>query len=304
MDIIVTIDGEGNYSCTPFYVLFPCSYFFRQTIFETVVVQVNGSDIPELQMYKDCNGEVYFVDDENFGANGGQRTPSLEHLHQMRLQNGVNSVKFTTTLTKQTAIANLFVWPNDVKIVVTDIDGTITRSDVRGHLYNRFGMRWNHSSVSDCFKKVNNLGYKIVYLTSRSITMEAATRKYISSLGLPLGPLLLSPKTLVQAFTSEVITKDSKHGKVLHLNSIVRLFPKCSVCPIVAGFGNNVNDEWAYRTVGVPKSHIFIVNKKSEIICASGRTSYEVVATEICKFFQSLVQDLTSITPPPTGTAH
>jgi len=291
MDIVVTKDKVGELHCTPFYVLFSVPVF-KHSFTERVVIEVNEVTRPEIQMYKDFSGEVYFVDDENnVGANKGLKTPSTEDLKAMRLHPGENVVRFTALLTGQVAFAKIFFWDTTVKIVVTDIDGTITRSDVRGHLCSKVGVNWHHNSVTDCFQKVFKLGYKVVYITARCLSMEAKTRKYISELGLPSGPLLLSPKSFVQAFASEVISKDTKIGKLEHLNNLRRLFPYCEN-PLVAGFGNNENDEYAYTASGIPRSHIFIINKKSEIICASGRYSYEVVATEICKFFHSLVQEL------------
>jgi len=292
VDVIVTKDSEGFYWSTPFYVLFAAPIkFFRNARIERVAIEVNGRALPDVQMFKDLNGEVYFVDEENAGANNFQKLPTQECLKLMRLNRGQNTIKFCAVTTSQYASAKIFLWDTNAKIVVTDIDGTITRSDMRGHLYSRFGVKWHHNAVSDCFAKVNGLGYKIVYVTARSMTMEAATRKYISELGLPQGPLLLSPKSLVGAVASELITRDSKFGKIEHLTNIVKLFPN-RANPIVAGFGNNENDEWAYHNAGIPQSHIFIVNKRSEIVVSSGRTSYEVVAAEICKFFHELVQDL------------
>jgi len=294
MDVIVTKDTEGYFWSTPFYVLFAAPIVFRRNAcVEQVAVEVNGAAIPAIQMFKDLNGEVYFVDEENAGAgaNNNQKMPTHECLKLMNLKKGENTIKFFAVATGQYVSAKIFMWDTNAKIVVTDVDGTITRSDMRGHLYSRFGVKWHHNAVSDCFAKVNGLGYKIVYITARSMTMEAVTRKYIYELGLPAGPLLLSPKSLMGAVTSELITRDAKFGKIEHLTNIVKLFPNCAN-PIVAGFGNNENDEWAYRSSGIPHSHIFIVNKKSEILVSSGRTSYEVVATEICKFFHELVHEL------------
>jgi len=293
MDVIITQDNQGRYESTPFNVLFTPPRMFRQrAVVERVVIEVNGRVIPEVPMFKDLSGEVYFVDDENAGANNHIKVPTQEYLTSMRLAKGENRVKFTSMITHQCTFAKIFVWDTDVKIVVTDIDGTITRSDVRGHLCSRLGVKWHHNSVSNCFRKLHDLGYKIVFLTSRPITMEICTRKYIEELGLPVGPLLLSPKTFVSAFASELIFQDAKYCKKEHLTNIINLFPKTCENPLVAGFGNNENDEWAYRKCGIPRSHIFIVNKKSQILVSSGTTSYEVVATEICKFFHSLVQEL------------
>lgn len=290
MDAIVTRDKHGNFLCTPFYIMYACPVFTK-AVMEKVIVEVNGSYKKDIHMYKDMNGEVYFEDDENAGATRDIKVPTDEHLRMMDLREGANDVKFIATTSHMCARAKIWLWATDVKLIVTDIDGTITRSDTRGHLYSRMGIKWHHTAVSDCFQKLSTMGYKIIYLTARSITMDTKTRKYLCDLDLPSGPLLLSPKTMMQAFTSEVISRDSKLGKFNHLMNVVQLFPNC-VNPIVAGFGNNENDEWAYSGAGIPNSHIFILNKRSEIVCGHGRTSYESISGEICKFFRHLVHDL------------
>jgi phosphatidate phosphatase PAH1 len=45
----------------------------------------------------------------------------------MRLKEGPNDIKFTTSITKQVATAKIYLWPHDVRIIVSDIDGTITK---------------------------------------------------------------------------------------------------------------------------------------------------------------------------------
>jgi len=289
MDVIVTVDKEGSMWSSPFYVSFaPHISFLRQVVVEPVILEINGVVRPDISMLKDIDGEVYFVDDEGAGAHNYSKVPSPEDLQRMGLLKGENKIRFTTVTTHQYTYAKVFVWGTNAKIVVTDIDGTITRSDVRGHLCSKLRVKWHHNSVCECFKKVSELGYKIVYLTARSISMEHNTRKYLEDMQLPSGPLLLSRKHLAGAVASEILRKDAKFEKAEHLTNILTLFPPGSN-PIVAGFGNNENDDWAYRSTGVPASHIFIVNKKSEILVSSSRTSYEVVAAEVCKFFQNVL---------------
>lgn len=286
MDVIVTVDWEGNYNSSVFYVLFAGKEIFKHRKSEKVFIEINSKLVPDIQMFKDLNGEVYFIDEEKGGANDHQKIPSQEYLRSMNLLKGENRVRFLTENTQQTAFAKIFLWDISVKIVVTDIDGTITRSDARGHLYNKIGLQWHHDSVSNCFEKVNGLGYQILYLTARSMKMDSSTRSYIEDLGLPSGPLLLSPQAIVKSFTSQIIKKDAKNYKLDHLTSVASLFPNYDN-PFAAGFGNNENDEWAYRSIGIPDSHLFIVNKKSEISVNSISTTYEDVASKICNFFQT-----------------
>jgi phosphatidate phosphatase LPIN len=45
----------------------------------------------------------------------------------MGLQRGPNSVAFATAGSNQMVSAKIFLWDTNEKIIVTDIDGTITR---------------------------------------------------------------------------------------------------------------------------------------------------------------------------------
>jgi phosphatidate phosphatase LPIN len=45
----------------------------------------------------------------------------------MNLKEGENSIKFVCASSKQFATAKVFLWNHDVKVVVSDIDGTITK---------------------------------------------------------------------------------------------------------------------------------------------------------------------------------
>lgn len=90
---------------------------------------------------------------------------------------------------KLTVTASIYLWDHDTKIVVSDIDGTITkyvwqtpceenaegntnptnRSDLLGHILPVLRMDWSHSGVAQLYTNVVSNGYKILYLTSRSI---------------------------------------------------------------------------------------------------------------------------------------
>eukprot|EP00026_Physarum_polycephalum_P009837 Phypoly_transcript_09974.p1 GENE.Phypoly_transcript_09974~~Phypoly_transcript_09974.p1 ORF type:complete len:381 (+),score=79.61 Phypoly_transcript_09974:105-1247(+) len=291
MDVICVI-VNGQYTSTPFYIGISTPIWqqpMEEKREEQVHVIVNYKTIHEVSMTKDINGNVLF---SGLGSVDGRRVPSHRDLACMGLKKGQNSIAFATAVSNQMVSARIFLWEPNEKIIVTDIDGTITRSDKRGHFYSRVGLNWHHNSVVTCFNAIYRLGYKILYLTARSVSMDVVTRKYLDDLNLPAGPLLLSSKGFMEAFTSEVITKDSKMGKFEHLSNVMRLFPPSNDVPIVAGFGNNENDEWAYKEAGVPPDYIFIVNKKSEILVAKSKTSYEVVEKEVCKFFKNLVENL------------
>ena len=60
----------------------------------------------------------------------------------MNLQDGRNDIQFVVTSRiqgTQEVSANIYLWNHDAKIVVSDVDGTITRSDALGHILPMFG---------------------------------------------------------------------------------------------------------------------------------------------------------------------
>lgn len=58
----------------------------------------------------------------------------------------------------------------------TDIDGTITKSDVLGHAAALVGTDWTHTGVASLFSDVYRNGYRFLYLSSRSISQAVGTR--------------------------------------------------------------------------------------------------------------------------------
>lgn len=55
-------------------------------------------------------------------------------------------------------------------MVISDIDGTITKSDVMGHLCAFFEKDWTQPNICEFYTNIINQGYTIVYLSSRSVT--------------------------------------------------------------------------------------------------------------------------------------
>jgi len=73
---------------------------------------------------------------------------------------------------------------------------------------------------------------------------------------------LLSPTSLITALHREVIEKKPEVFKKSCLEDIKAMFPQN---PFFAGFGNKINDVWAYRAVGIPKARIFSINHLGEV---------------------------------------
>lgn len=198
--------------------------------------------------------------------------PSPQQLRALPLKWGKNTICFSVTSSLQgvqEVSASVYVWRPDAKIVISDVDGTITRSDVLGNVLPLVGGDWSHLGVTDLFTAIANNGYNVLYLTSRAIGQARITRRYIKSLrqgssALPEGPVIMSPDRLMPSFKREVIDRKPQEFKIVALRDVRHLFPD-SYSPFHAGFGNRPTDTISYRAVGVQLSKIFIINPNGQV---------------------------------------
>lgn len=185
----------------------------------------------------------------------------------------------------------LYCWEPNVSIVVADLDGTLTLSDVEGHIRTlRLGQYdFLHAGSCAFFTTVAELGFKIVYLTARPIDWACASRNHLdkafqvrdddddavgngeSSLEryhrLPKGPLITNSTGLTKSLLTEVVNKNPNVFKAKVLNNIqLNLIHggRTSASPVfIAGFGNRPTDAVAYAEVGIPRELIFLINVES-----------------------------------------
>ena len=98
---------------------------------------------------------------------------------QLNLKKGRNKGHFLVTSLNIDIPFNVFFYDQNTRLVLTDIDGTITESDIKGHVLPIFGLSADHDHVVELFDKINENGYQMVYLTARSIAQDMETRKYL-----------------------------------------------------------------------------------------------------------------------------
>ncbi|NXX38928.1 LPIN3 phosphatase, partial [Tricholaema leucomelas] len=197
---------------------------------------------------------------------------SSEQIERLNLQEGPNEVAFSVTTQYQGTCrckATIYLWNWDDKVVISDIDGTITRSDALGHILPHLGKDWTHPGIVKLFHKIHLNGYKFLYCSARAIGMAHITKGYLKWVNeqgccLPKGPILLAPSSLFSAFHREVIEKKPEVFKIACLMDIQNLF--ATQLPFYAAFGNRSSDVYAYKQVGLPESRIFTINPKGELI--------------------------------------
>ncbi|XP_053533493.1 phosphatidate phosphatase LPIN1 isoform X2 [Ictalurus punctatus] len=203
-----------------------------------------------------------------------------EQLASLQLKEGPNDVVFSVTTQYQGTCrceGTIYLWNCDDKIIISDIDGTITRSDTLGHILPTLGKDWTHQGIARLFHKVSQNGYKFMYCSARAIGMANMTRGYLhwvneSGTMLPQGPVLLSPSSLFSALHREVIEKKPEKFKVECLTDIKNLFYP-NTQPFYAAFGNRATDVYSYKEVGVPLNRIFTVNPKGELVQEHAKTN-------------------------------
>lgn len=189
-------------------------------------------------------------------------------LKMLDLREGKNEVIFKVSGLNKQLDGNIYLWKDDAKIIVSDIDGTITKSDVWGHLYGIMGKDWTHNGVASLYTKIVKNGYKIVYLTARPLGQSSSTRSYLKNIcqdgyKLPDGPVLLSPDGVFAALYRELIIRRPEDFKIACLKTIKELFEDTN--PFVAGFGNKVTDVITYKSLEIPLSRIFTINHRGEL---------------------------------------
>ena len=220
--------------------------------------------------------------------------PSSNQLQQLDLKPGINEICFvckTTSTGIQTLKSSIYLWPSTSTIVISDVDGTITRSDVLGQVLPFLGRDWTHEGVIDLFTEITKRGYKIIYLTARAIGQSTMTKNYLDSLiqekkALPPGPLFMSPDGLFTSFKREVIEKKPHLLKIPLLTELKNLFPERAK-PFFAGVGNRETDGVAYRYLDVPLNNIFIIDTSSNVLRLGDtkKTTYKLLSNNLDGIF-------------------
>ncbi|WVQ95326.1 hypothetical protein IAU59_002422 [Kwoniella sp. CBS 9459] len=207
---------------------------------------------------------------------------SSDQLKQLSLKSGPNTIQFSVTSSYSglaTCTARIFLWEETDQIVISDIDGTITKSDALGHLYAAIGRDWTHPGIAKLYTDIGNNGYKMLYLTSRAIGQADATRQYLKSIiqgeyRLPEGPVIMSPDRLMASLHREVIMRKPELFKMACLRDIQRLFGTQAKEAFFAGFGNRITDAMSYRSVGIEAAKIYTIDStgvvKTELLQAAG----------------------------------
>lgn len=200
--------------------------------------------------------------------------PSHQQLLQMSLQYGENEIDFTIRGQKRGCRAFIYLWDNTDRLIISDVDGTITKSDLLGHAceFAGLGARWLHPGICSFFADIKRNGYHVVYLSARSMSQARSTRKFLWGLHqgkvyLPRGPLFSFPGSFFHAIRQEIWQR-SHIFKAHCLREIKEAFSETAK-PFFAGFGNRYGDYVAYSKAGLSGTKIFLLNSSSRVKLSS-----------------------------------
>jgi len=264
-DVIVVKKSDGRlYSTAWTAQIGKLNSLFKTREGREVAIFVNN--VPARTKMAVCNSGTF-----QFNGGPGPNTMSSEDLDTLNLKPGRNKARYVCPELSASLDFSVFLYGEDDKLVVTDIDGTITESDIRGQVLPHLGITAQHKKVVELFDKLDKNGYRIVYLTARSMAQDEDTKNYIFKMlqdldgySLPPGPVLFSPTTFISGVIAEVVTKTPDVQKTKTMDEIWNIFKSEKNTrienTIVAGYGNKPTDTKAYVNSGLPLNSVYIVN--------------------------------------------
>eukprot|EP01031_Cornospumella_fuschlensis_P030556 gene30556-36927_t len=207
--------------------------------------------------------------------------PSSEQLQLFHLKDGKNELAFELDDCPP-LIAQLFVWPEDAKVVVTDIEGVLTSASKPsaggwGSWFDSYSTKASRSVAEhihdavNLFRHIHNLGYRILYISNTvSMTSSSNSSNYSHSImsniqnnlgqRLPEGPVFKSPDSLMQAFGPS----RTDVFKAAALRGLRILFPS-GAFPYHAAFISKESDVRALERNGFPDGRIFLADGQGGI---------------------------------------
>ena len=67
--------------------------------------------------------------------------------------------------------AEIYLYDINDRIIVSDMDGTMTKTDVRGLYHNCKGNHYLHDGYETFMRELINSGYQAIWITMRSLSL-------------------------------------------------------------------------------------------------------------------------------------
>lgn len=139
------------------------------------------------------------------------------------------------------------VLPAGAKVVVTDIDATLTTEDpeVFNQVTDASYVPRMKTAADRLLQAWAAKGYTVVYLTARPHVLRVETRRWLEDLGFPSGAVI----------TAKMVASDAAQYKTTWMRRMVDDFQ----WNVVAAYGNADSDITAYFNAGIAMNRVFII---------------------------------------------
>ena len=155
------------------------------------------------------------------------------------------------------AAFNLFVVKPGRRMVLTDIDGTMTTSDFQlvaelfMDIFSGSFVPAMYADANTVMQRYHDKGYDLVYVTGRPDMLKDATRNWLDQQGFPRGVIHLTD-TNAQALPTA-------SGVQAYKTDFLQLLIGTHGVAIDYAYGNATTDIGAYAAVGIAKDRTFII---------------------------------------------
>lgn len=159
----------------------------------------------------------------------------------------------------------IVVLESDARVVVTDIDGTLTSSEWAA-VSDVIGLdpAGAHPGSAELMSQFVEQGYHVFYLTARPEWMMALTRQWLALRGFPFGVLHTTLSKSGALGTEAALYKAQELAWLREHTGLLPAF----------GFGNKSSDVRAYESAGIPPSRCFYFGLKDDAGGGTVHTDY------------------------------
>lgn len=200
------------------------------------VLTTTKGEHPAVLQYEDEGGMVFFKIPEDKRLGLGR--------HRIRLV--VSGDQSATDLF-------LEVLPQGSSLFVSDVDGTLTTSELIEGVASVFGtLPPAHPGAATLFQGLASKGYRPIYLTARSSNLVARTRGFVTNKKFPEGVVM----------TTEASTFGLSGDKAVDYKTEILQGLEDRGFKVAYGFGNTKVDAEAFANVNIPDSQKYFFNFK------------------------------------------
>lgn len=234
----------------------------KEEMVDIYLAQGCGADWKKIGSIK-TSKENEFPTVEGVEDSGGRIYADLSKFN-VTLPIGRHRVLLVVQGDNSTADMYVDVLPKTAKIVLTDIDGTLTTSEFAAATEIISVHPESHEGVADMMRAFFHRGYHIFYLTARPEWLMSNTRDWINIRGLPPGTIHTSPFTTGAQGDAAAEFKN---------NELKFLKENTGIVPSYA-FGNKPSDVKAFGSAGIEPKNSYYFNLGEDAGGGTDHSSY------------------------------